>query len=520
MEISNELEFTKSIKCPDAHTESSAEYILPDYLGDVRKILFTSVSVRPAGKFLGNDRVECSGILVYDMIYLDAEDNLSSVQFTSDYDYDVKCPFESCRDAISDTRASAYSIRLAGPRKISAKASVTGSVRLTADEKIAIAGDCIQGRDDLELATRRLNLRRTELSSVTEREFAEAITKLDSAIAEEVSVIFCNATAAADSVEYTEGSLTLKGKLKMNAVIKNGEKDAFPAEKLINFEESVPFEKGESDMKFAPDITVTSLKANVNPCEDGCEVVMSCVMELSALGEKNDRKEIVTDGYLKSCACSNEYEQFCFSEFLDLVSAKGNHSASLPRCEITAGKLREVVFITAEPKVESLIKDSEGVKILGDVRYSGVASELDEEGNIGYAMIKFSSPFATNVNIDCQNVDNLTIEAKVKAHSAAASLDAENLYVSCVLDCSVTFSEEKNEKTLSSINALEDEKYESCSSKITVYYPTADDTLFSVARRFHTSTLKVAADNSLGEAVMSRDGGDGNLAGVKKLIIY
>ncbi len=520
MEFSNEMEFTKSIKCQDAHAESSTEYILPDYLGDVRKILFTSASARPAGNFLGNDRVECSGILVYDMIYLDAEDNISSVQFTSDYDYDVRYPAENCRDAIVDTEVSAYSIRLAGPRKISARASVTGSVRLTVDEKLEISGDCIGVREDVELATLRMSIERGELSSVTERECAEAIARLDSAIAEEVSVIYSDARATADSVEYTDGAVTVKGKLRMSAVIKNGENDVFPAEKLMNFEESVPFEKGEEDMKFTPEITLTSLKASVNPCEDGCEVVLSSIMELSVLGEKNDKKEIITDGYLKSCASSNQYEELCWSELIDTVNAKGNHSASIPRSDITAGKLREILFLTAEPRVESVIKDIDGVKILGDVKYSGVASELDEEGSIGYTMVKFSSPFATNVNINCQNPDKLTFEAKVTAHGASASIDADNLYAACVLESSVIFCEEKKARILSSMSAVENEPYESCSSKITVYFPTADDTLFSVARRFHTSALKVAADNSLGEAVMSQDGYQGNLAGVKKLIIY
>ena len=89
MEIKTEVGYTKNIKCQDAHVESTAEYVLPDYLGDVRKILFTSASVRPAGKLVGGDRVECSGIVAYNMIYLDAEDNLSSAEFTSDFDYSL-----------------------------------------------------------------------------------------------------------------------------------------------------------------------------------------------------------------------------------------------------------------------------------------------------------------------------------------------------------------------------------------------------------------------------------------------
>ena len=70
------------------------------------------------------------------------------------------------------------------------------------------------------------------------------------------------------------------------------------------------------------------------------------------------------------------------------------------------------------------------------------------------------------------------------------------------------------------MNAKEDEAYSKEGAKITVYYPTAEDTLFSVAKRFHTSAVKVASDNSLTESVMSRENSEGSLQGVKKLLIY
>ena len=520
MENKSGVSYNKNIKCADVHTESAAEYILPDYLGDVRKILFTSAAVRPAGRFMGGDRAECSGIVVYNMIYLDAEDNLSSAEFTSDYDYTVKCPCESCRDMQADTRVSGYSIRLSGPRKISAKASVVGSVRMSCDEEISLGGDCAEGREDLETSTSRLNIRHTEQSGAVEREYAESLIKLDSAIAEEVSVVYCDAKAVVESAECCDSAVSLKGKLRMSAVIKNGEAGAFLSEKVVNFEESVPFEKVDSEMKLIPETVVTSLKPSVNATEEGCEVVLSGIVELSVSGEKNDVCEVITDGYLKSCESECSYGELCYCEMVDVISAKGSHSATIPRAEIETGRLREVVFLTAEPKVDSISCEGDGVKIVGEVKYSGVASELDEEGSISYVMLKFSSPFDTNVNVSCQNPEKTRFELKVNAHSAGASIDSDNLYASCVLDCSLTVCEEKEERILASMNAKEDEAYSKEGAKITVYYPTAEDTLFSVAKRFHTSAVKVASDNSLTESVMSRENSEGSLQGVKKLLIY
>ena len=41
--------------------------------------------------FAGGDEVEFSGIVVYNVVYLDAEGELCSAEFSSDYDYSVKC---------------------------------------------------------------------------------------------------------------------------------------------------------------------------------------------------------------------------------------------------------------------------------------------------------------------------------------------------------------------------------------------------------------------------------------------
>jgi hypothetical protein len=51
-----------------------------------------------------------------------------------------------------------------------------------------------------------------------------------------------------------------------------------------------------------------------------------------------------------------------------------------------------------------------------------------------------------------------------------------------------------------------DEVFEKEENAITVYYPTEDETLFDIAKRFHTSPIEIAADNSLTEEVFAEDG--------------
>ena len=53
--------------------ECHGEHHLPDYLGDMKKVLSTSARVVPAGKFIGGEEVQFGGAVVFDVWYLDAE---------------------------------------------------------------------------------------------------------------------------------------------------------------------------------------------------------------------------------------------------------------------------------------------------------------------------------------------------------------------------------------------------------------------------------------------------------------
>ena len=437
----------------------------------------------------------------------------------SDYDYSVKCSGESYKDSISDTRVSAFAIRLVGPRKISARASLVGSVRLSEEERFSVSGNGFESDSAPEASIKTVSVRSNKISSSIEREYAEQVANFEGAIADEVSVIYSFAEVIADSVSVEDEAVVVKGKLRMSAVVKSEEQAAFSAEKVVGFEEKIDFEDVKPEMCFSPKLTVSSLKANINPTEGGCELVMNGIVELCVVADCNEQVDLLLDAYLKKAPTENTYQSFNYLSLVSSSSTKGTHSAELDRSALDSENIREIILMTATPKVERVECADSVVNIFGEIRYSGIASEM-VDGKVSYFSVKFSSPFATNVNIDCQNNDNLQVEARVCAHSTYASMDADKIYVTCTLESSALVCEEKSEKVLSSFAIKEGEGQERVESKITVYYPTEEDTLFSVAKRFRTSVLKVARDNDISESVFSMENPDGRLTGVKKLIIY
>lgn len=519
MELKSETSYVRNIKCADVYTESTSDYSLPDYLGDVRKILFTEAALRPSGRFAGGDEVEFSGVILYNLIYLDSEGNISSAEFTSDYEYAVKCSGESYKDAVADTKISAYSIRLLGPRKFSARASLVGSARVSEESKIQLSGNALECCSTPEVSMGSAEVRACHISSGVEREMAEKLLELEGAIADEVSVVYSFAEPIADSVSAEGDSLTVKGRVRVNALVKTEDQATFGVDKVIPFEERLDFENAQSHSSFSPNLTVGSLKVSVNPTEKGCDLVADCIVEICTMAECNERVELVRDAYLKDAATENSYQDFRYHTLVDSATAKGVHNAELDRSALESEGLREIVLMTATPKVEKVELTDEGVNILGEIRYSGIASEIIDD-KISYVSIKTNSPFATNVNTTCHNSENMQVEAKVLTHSASATLDENKIYFSTSLESCALILEEREEKILSGFSIKEGETDDVGEAKITVYYPTDGDTLFSVAKKYRTSVLKVARDNDIAESVFSSSNPDGKLSGVKKLIIY
>ena len=518
MQIKTNVEYLKCESVRETHTDSQSEYTLPDYNSDVRKILYTSAQIYPSGKFVGDGEIEFSGIIVYNLIYSDPENKICSISFTSDYDYAVKCDSERYKDCICDARVANYAIRVVGPRRISAKASVSASVRMCEEQEVVTNGSAFSSEETPEVMCERARVRASFSSGNAEREYAESIAKLEGAIVDEVSVIYTGAEVVSSEAALSNDGVMISGNLKLSSVIKNGEEPAYLVEKNLPIDEKIAFEGVSLDMALIPELSVSSLKANVNPDDSGCEVVLSAILEMHVRGERNQDIELISDAYMKECEVSNSYDNFTYTELCSVIKEKRPQTVELSRSELDSAELREVVFISATPRLESVISTSEGVRLSGELKYAGVALEICDDGSCSYIPLKFSTNFEENVNIDFQNMDKMRYEVKASCISATATLDADKLYASADLCFDIVALSDVTRRIISSSEAMSDISSKSCTAQVVVYYPDSDDTLFSVAKRYRTTVSKLARDNSID--VQTMGGMDASLGTVKRLLIY
>lgn len=499
------------------HSESSGEYPLPDYNGDVKKVLLIKPSAVPSGKFLGDDSVEFSGIVSYSIVYLDSENNVTHTEFTTDYDIAVRVNGESYVDSDIDTEVSGFNVRLVGPRKFSAKCSLESDVHITERHSYSVDGDAFSEYEP-EVATKELSVRSSCFAEGEERELAEEMFRLDGVITDEIDVLLCAADADVKSCSASGGGAELKGDVTLSVLYKNADDEIVKTDTKLPFNLGVSSDSFEGADEVIPCVRVLSAKANVNPTDDGVSVVGSVIVQPHARALKNSSLAVITDSYLKERGCESEYRDLSYTEHICTESKEERVESTLPESEVTSEHVSDFLYASAIAHAESCELVDDKVKITGEIRFSAIACEVNEGGDKSYFTVKATVPFEQNVNVSCQTHDNVRIFCHLDVSDEKMENDNGKVLLSALLNTRVSLYSEKKQRCLGACY-LTDEEYTRDPGVVTVYYPEPAESIFGVAKKFHTSVVRIAEDNSLTESVFASLHSPVSALGLKKLVI-
>ena len=499
------------------HSESSGEYPLPDYNGDVKRVLMINPRVVPTGKFINEGSVEFSGTVFYDVVYLDSENNVSHAEFSTDYDLAVKADSELYEDSYVTTSLSSYNVRLTGPRKFSAKCSLSSDVRIMERRVLEVGGDAFDGREP-ETLTAAASIIKPIFAVGKESEVKEEILMLEGAIEDEVSVLLSDVRAGTPVLSCDQSGADIKADLDVTLVYKNDTAPVLTKTVRVPYTGRVDAEGLDSCASLFGNVTVGGLKTETVPSEEGVSVVATFSATPGVRGLKNDSLELIGDAYLKECSTSNEYSDFSYTEHICTESAESDFSARLPLTDVTDAPITGVAYVNSVVRVDECELEENGARIRGEIRFSGIGTEEDFEGNINYTNLRITLPFEEYVNINCQIHDNMRLECHIDTFDEKIEIADGHAVASCSLSILLTLNSQRKQRCLGA-SYLGDEVYENDGSTITVYYPDEKESVFDIAKKFHTSVRCIAEDNAFTQSVFASSSSPLKSFGYKKILI-
>lgn len=512
-----EKEYTVGREINALRCESVGEYSLPDYNGDVKKVLLVKTQVYPSGKFVGEDLLEFSGSVGYEVVYVDGENNVTHAEFSTDYEAAVKINSESYVDSDVKTVVSAYNMRLVGPRKLSVKCSLESDVRISERREHSIDGDAFMEYEP-EYISASANVFTSAFSSAETREVNDEILNIEGAIADEVEVLICDVSPDVTIVDRTDSSATLKGVLKIEVLYKNADNNLKLACKDIQYSEEVSLDGAEDFECLDLRVDTINKKAIVVPTDEGVALNVSVNVSPALYGKRNSVVDLVTDLYLKECGTDNEYSDFGYTEYVCTENYKGEVSAKYPISEFDIDNISDIIFVDAALRSENCEITDEGVKMSGEVRFSAIACQVSDEGERVYLPIKFSVPYEENVNVSCQMCDNMRAICSVLLENVRIYVEDGFVFATGEILASISLVADKRHRCLNA-SFVTDDEYGSDESVVTVYYPDSSESLFEIAKKFHTSVGAIAEANRLTEAVFASSSEPVVGCGVTKLLI-
>ncbi len=500
--------------------ESSCEFSLPDYMGDVKKILSVRASVIPSGKFVGDGEVEFSGIVSYDVLYSDSEGRLTHAACSSDYDISEALDPSLYLDSSADITVGSASVRLSGPRKMSLRSNLAAYITVSSESDHEVRGDVFSADRAPQVASESVMSERSIFVSSPEREYAEEADRLEGISADDVEILSTSGNVRITESEAVDGAIRVKGEITIVSIIRISDQPPFAVKRVIPFEESVTAEDSRAGMQSLSTAYLTSVMSGVSETDGGASVTVNAILEFGSQLSSNLSESVAVDAYLTDRDVESKYEEREFTELLSMKNSEHAVSVSCSRAELGLENVRDLLWLSCDIRQNSRRASSGGVVIDAEALISGVACELNDDGTLSYLPLKFTSPITLELDTGCSIPEDAIIECKILCSDTEETLESDKLNVKCRLGIGLRVCARRSVKCLSECTVSGDAVYKASPSVVTVYYPEAGETLFDIAKRYHTTPGKIAEDNALSEETSLAPGSSSSLSGVKRIVIH
>ena len=505
----NTRQLVKSCVCDKRVTkEMSVDFTLPDYQPEIKRLLRIGTDVLLPESSFGMNDCEFSGIVDYYVTYLGSDNQMYCAPLSTEYRINI--PIEDNRGLSYDGDANIVcefvNGRVTAPRKISIRSRLLAHASIF--NNTPLENEFSDGADPS--FARRLDGQ--IMAAAIERGVSDTVNISDEIIPDrrdgDVRVVCAEGHAFINEYQAQSGTLNCKGEAYVKLLICPDEGEIpYTVTRKLPFGVSLPMENADTGCTARAAASVRELTVTV----DEGRIELALGVSVNATVGVNKPVSYTKDMYSTLCNTTSDY----FSP--EVLVVKGGVSTNLSLGETrTLEELKLSPDITLVDTSADVMTDSVEIadsraKMSGKIKYSLL---LHRDGE--YSVTEMEFPFIYSAEVkdgtDMVVADCGVITSRGRIDGERMGLDSE-IYV-----CMSFFSKEK----INALTALHfGELVKRDSGKITVYYPSGNDSLWSVGKRYKISTEKLADDNklSLKSHADTRVDSKESLAGAHHLII-
>ena len=466
------------------NTEISNDYTLPDYQAEIRRILRVGVSALPPAKFISGSSAEFNGVIDYDLVYVGSDGGVYSAPLSAEYSFTVPLEISSNFDlnegviSICKVTDDTTTARVSAPRKLSIKSRLSADVKAYA---MMIAEESCVGDVSEEYIERLYEKCPADTALTLDADTLELSLELPLS-SDSLRVANTRGCAIINECNTNDGYLDYSGELILKLLVCQ---DQNPASSEI-MQKKIPF----SDRIECDDLSsesVISARAHISDININVE-------DSKILATTGIIPELIAHNPLEICYTRDLYSTQKRSEVSyktyklpNIISTSvGNFSQSerIPLSETPIQHLSRIVDMVCKPYTEK--SESEGGKhlISGGVKYYILL-----ETNGEFSAYEIARPF----KYECAGPDEDVSEydTDIQVISSLGRVDGGTLCLDTELSVKTLF---KGISEITSVNSASfGESIERSAGDVIICYPSPDDTVWSVAKKYAVPVRKISS---------------------------
>lgn len=467
-----------TVNCP--LPESGGEFVLPDYLPKVQRVLRLEANVLPPTPFVRAGEVQMSGSVLHTLIYLGEDGDMGATVLPTKYEFAVPTG-EAVHPTVDvAVRVDSLSYRLSAPRKINIRTRLAAKPQIYST--VPVAPHCtpeeIDGLHRLEETVDGVD---TCFVRLPDTELSDSIDVAGAAI----RPIWCGSTAAVTDVRVTADGAILRGDAYVKVLVIGGDAPRMLRKKL-------PFEaRLDTELEKGTAVTacaaVLSTEAGREP-ENG-NIYVECVIALTCRLDTPRRIPIVTDAFSTQADGVVEMQKLTTHRLCFARTGVYGAGGSLPLTELGLSGADSVLDASGRIIVEDAQVADGKVVVTGRCMLQVICHTQD-----GLTAGEGSMPI--RLTVDAEIPADTSVAATAQLAELRTRIDGEMLICDADAALTVCCTAHGECNVVGRIDFTAAKPIEKSPYPLAVIYPCGDS-LWTVAKENHTDPARLVALNHL-----------------------
>ena len=470
------------------NTELSGDFTLPDYQPEIKRLLRVSAAVLPPSKYVGDRECELAGNIDYFILYTGSDNAVYCAPITGEYKINI--PFSvgegeeseqlSPTDVIATTVPDMISGRVCAPRKVSIKCRLRTRAQILCEMPLGDGFD--SAAQDMQTLSRRLSVSRA-LSGVSDmlRVSDEMICDgKDSSL----RIISADGKILMNEVSSGLGAVSCRGDIYLKLLLCSDDGGLpYTAMRKIPISCTVAVSGATAGVSATAKGTVSEMGISV---EDGrISIDLGYMVEAQVCS--SEEVAYVKDAYSVGRVAENFYKSVQVPSKSSAFTGNFTLSDSLSLDEAGISTGSKVIDVCGVAFPEEYYFDGGRCAVGGKARFSLL---LEKDGE--YSVTDIEIPFNYRT-LSGGEYENMLCSAEIV--SIRARIDGERVGVDAEIGVSGKAMHSEREEMISRIGF--GEAIEKGRGEFVICYPSAEDSLWSVAKRYGAPLEELFAKNGI-----------------------